>query len=103
MLAETKETVLSRIKEREAEIRPLGVERVGLFGSFVRGEQHADSDIDLLVEFRSGEKTFDNFMRLAFLLEELLGRPVELVTPESLSSYIGPRILEEVEYVSIDP
>lgn len=42
-------------------------------------------------------QTFDNFMQLAFLLEDLLNRPVELVTPESISPYIRPYILKEVE------
>jgi predicted nucleotidyltransferase len=45
--------------------------------------------------------TFDNFMEVAFLLEELLGRKVEVVTPEALSPYIGPHILREVERVPI--
>ncbi len=55
----------------------------------------------MLVEFAPGRKTFDNFMQLAFYLEELFGRKVELLTPESLSPYLGPRILREVEYVSL--
>ena len=100
LLVETKETILSQIKAQEDQIRALGVKRMGLFGSFVRGRQRADSDVDFLVEFRPGKKTFDNYMQLAFFLEDLLGRPAELVTPESLSPYIGPHILEEAEYVS---
>ena len=70
-----------------------------MFGSFARQEAGADSDVDLLVEFEPGRKSFDNFMSLSFLLEEVLGRRVELITPESLSPHIGLRILEEVEYV----
>jgi predicted nucleotidyltransferase len=50
-----------------------------------------------LVEFEPGQKTFDNFMRLAFLLEDVLGRPVEVVTAESLSPYLRPHIAREVE------
>jgi predicted nucleotidyltransferase len=101
MEAMTKEQVLARMREHQEEMKRLGVRRYGLFGSFVR-EQHTElSDVDLLVEFEAGQKTFDNFIQLAFFLEELLGRKVELVTPESLSPYIGPRILEEVEYASI--
>lgn len=50
----------------------------------VRGEQTAFSDIDLLVEFMPEKHTVDNFMELAFLLEELLGRKVEVVTPDAL-------------------
>jgi predicted nucleotidyltransferase len=57
------------------------------------------SDIDLLVEFEPGKKTFDNFMNLSFYLEELLGRKVDILTPQSLSKYIGPHILREAEYV----
>jgi hypothetical protein len=74
---------------------------LGLFGSFRRDQQHGDSDVDLLVEFEPGAKTFDRYMDLAQLLEDLLGRRVELVTPEALSPYIGPHILQEVEYVSL--
>jgi predicted nucleotidyltransferase len=89
------------IRNHQQEIRGFGVSRYGFFGSFVRGESTEQSDIDILVEFEPGQKTFDNFMQLAFILEELLGREVDLVTPESLSPYIGPHILEEVEYASI--
>ena len=65
-------------------------------------EQHTSkSDIDILVEFEPGQKTFDNFMRLAFFLEELLGRRVDLVTMESLSPHIGPFILDKVEYAAL--
>jgi predicted nucleotidyltransferase len=77
------------------------VSRIGLFGSFVRGEQRPDSDIDLLVEFEVGKKTFDNFMELSFFLEEVLQHKVELITVESLSPYLGPYILKEVEYAAL--
>jgi predicted nucleotidyltransferase len=82
-------------------LKTLGVRKIGLFGSFVRGEQHPDSDIDLLVEFEAGQKTFDAFMELSFLLEEVFQRRIELVTVESLSPYIGPHILKEVEYAAL--
>ena len=80
----------------------MGVCRYGLFGSFVTSKQNDASDIDLLVEFRPGTKSFDSFMSLAFFLEDILGRKVDLVTKESLSPYIGPKILAEVEYGLID-
>jgi predicted nucleotidyltransferase len=98
-----KEEALDIINKHEKEIRALGVKRYGFFGSFLREQHTEQSDIDILVEFEPGQKTFDNFMRLAFLLEELLGRKVDLVTVESLSPYIGPHILEEVEYASFSP
>ena len=57
------------------------------------------SDVDLLVEFEEGQKTFDNFIQLSFWLEEMLKRRVELVTVDSLSPYLRPYITQEVEYV----
>ncbi len=101
MAVQTRAAIEALIRAHCQELRHLGVKRLGLFGSFVRGQQDAQSDVDLLVEFELGQKTFDNFMRLSFLLEDLFQRPVELVTPESLSPHIGPRILKEVEYVTI--
>jgi predicted nucleotidyltransferase len=95
-----KEEALALIEEHQDQIRALGVRRLGLFGSFVRGRQRAESDVDLLVEFEPDKKTFDNLIQLGFFLEDLLKRRVELVTPESLSPYIGPYILQEAEYVS---
>lgn len=97
----TKQEIFERIQKHKAGIRALGVKKIGLFGSFVRSQQTASSDVDLLVVFDEGEKSFDHFMELSFLLEEALKLPVELVTPESLSPYIGPYILSEVEYVPL--
>lgn len=57
-----------------------------------------DSDVDLFVEFEPGAITFDHFMGLSFFCEDLFGRRVEIVTPDSLSPYLDPRILEEVEF-----
>jgi predicted nucleotidyltransferase len=98
---QTKEDIFRRIRENHRAIRSLGVRRIGLFGSFVKGEQRPDSDVDLLVDFEPLGKTFDHFMELSFLLEEALQRRVELVTPESLSPYLGPTILGEVEYATL--
>jgi predicted nucleotidyltransferase len=82
-------------------LKRFGVKRWGVFGSFARDQQDTRSDVDILVEFEQGKKSFDNFMELAFFLEDQVGRKVELVTPESLAPYIGPHILREVEYASI--
>ena len=92
--------ILTLLHAHQAEIYHYGVMRYGLFGSFVRNESRPDSDIDILVEFHPTQKTFDNFIQLAFYLEGVLGRPVDLITSDSLSPYIGPHILQEVEYVS---
>ena len=95
-----KQELLSLIRINEKKIKLFCVERIGLFGSFVRNEQSKKSDVDLYIEFEHGKKSFDNFMGLSFFLEEIFNRRVELVTPESLSPYIGTHILQEVEYVS---
>ncbi|HEX8210627.1 MAG TPA: nucleotidyltransferase family protein [Longimicrobium sp.] len=95
----TRADVLERLAAAEDEIRGLGVGRLALFGSFARSEARAQSDVDLLVEFAPAQKSFDAFMRLYDLLEDRLGRRVELVTTESLSPFIGPRILAEAEDV----
>ena len=99
-VVQTKEDIVAVLRENHLRIQALGVKRLGLFGSFVRGEQSEESDVDVLVEFDCDQKTFDHFMELAFLLEDLLHRRVELVTPEALSPHIGPHILKEVEYVT---
>jgi predicted nucleotidyltransferase len=95
----TRADILERLREVEQEIRDLGVRRLALFGSFARSEAGPESDVDLLVQFAPGQKSFDRFMRLCDLLEERLARRVELVTTEALSPYIGPRILAEAQDV----
>ena len=96
----SKKDVLSIIQQNRKSVKTLGVKKLGLFGSFVREEQNKNSDIDLMVEFDKGKKTFDNFRQLSFLLEDLLGKKIELVTTDSMSPYIRPYILTEVEYVN---
>jgi predicted nucleotidyltransferase len=95
----TRQIVEERLRAAESEIRALGVARLALFGSVLHGSARPDSDVDLLVQFAAGAKTFDRFVRLCDLLEEHLGRRVELVTTESLSPFIGPRILADAQDV----
>ncbi len=102
MAVQAKEHILAILRKHQAQIKALGVKRLALFGSFVRGQQGIDSDVDVLVEFKPDCKTFDNFSQLALFLEGLFGRRVELITPESLSLYLGPHILNEIEYVAFD-
>jgi len=76
-----------------------GIKRIGIFGSFARGEQNNESDVDVLVEFKSGEATFDNFMQLAYYLEDLLKRHVDILTCDGISKYIRPYIEKEVIWI----
>ena len=83
---------IERIRER---VLALGVRRLALFGSVVRNKGRGGSDVDLLVEFGPGEKSYQRFLDLADLLEQALATPVDLVTTEGLSPHIGPHILAE--------
>ncbi len=65
--------MIERLQPLGPEFRALGVERLGLFGSFYRDEASAEGDVDILVEFIPGQKSFDNFMHLAERLERVLG------------------------------
>lgn len=88
------------IKDHRPEISArFGVERLGVFGSASRGEDSPSSDVDILVGFEEGQKTFDNYMELKFYLEALLGREVDLVTLESIHPLMKERVLEEAVYV----
>jgi len=88
-----------RLRPKVVAVRALGVERLAMFGSVVRGDARPDSDADVLVRFAEGSKTYERFLDLAELLEDVLGRPVELVTVESLSPILGPKILAEARDV----
>ncbi|MBA2680468.1 MAG: nucleotidyltransferase family protein [Ktedonobacteraceae bacterium] len=99
MAVQSKAQLLALIAEHQEQLKALGVRRCGIFGSFVRDQPGRASDVDVLVEFEPGRKSFDNFMQLAFFFEDLFGRHVDLLTPEALSPYLGPHIVREVEYV----
>lgn len=88
------------LQNKQQELEQYGVQRIGLFGSFVRGDNKLDSDIDFLVDFQKEKKTLHNLIYLGDYLENLFGRKVDLVTPQGLSKYIGPHILKEVQYAS---
>ena len=97
----SREEVVKKIREHREKIKSFGVKRVGIFGSVVRGEAKAESDIDIIVEFEKGKKNFENFINLAFFLEDLFGRKVDLLTPESLSPHLKQYIEKEVVYEGI--
>jgi hypothetical protein len=97
----TRTDIMQLIRAHDAFLISHGVRRIGLFGSHARGEERADSDIDLIVEFAEGQKSYDNFIELCFFLEELLGRKVDLLTPESISPFIRPFIEKDVSYETI--
>ena len=99
----SKEQIKKIIRQKGIQIRGYGVSKIGVFGSYSRGEQKEESDIDILIDFNPGAETFDNYMNLCDLLEEIFGdSEIDIVTYNGLSPIIGPKILKEVEYVEID-
>ncbi|KPK99695.1 MAG: hypothetical protein AMJ91_06775 [candidate division Zixibacteria bacterium SM23_73_3] len=96
----TYEKLIKKIEANLEEIKRYGVDRIGLFGSYTRNEQKAESDIDVLVEFEKGKKTFDNYMDLKFFLEDLFKRKVDLVVVEAIKPDLKPYIMGSVRYAS---
>ena len=90
---------MALFKKNEHEIKKrFGVRKIGIFGSFARGEEREVSDIDVLVEFHDNYETFDNFMDLKFFLEDLFERRIDLVTIDALRPQLKDNILQEVIY-----
>jgi predicted nucleotidyltransferase len=94
-----RELVLQILQRNRAEINSYGVKSLALFGSVARGEARPDSDVDLLVEFDRPVGLF-GLIALQQRLEELLGCPVDLGTPDSLKSHIRQHVMEDCVYVS---
>ncbi len=78
--------------------REYSVERIGLFGSYARGEQSEGSDVDLIVTFDRPIGLF-RFVRLRDYLSKRLGARVDLVTAAALKPGIRERVLKTVQYV----
>ena len=89
---------LTVIQAHLAELLALGARRIGVFGSFARGEARDDSDVDVYIEFDDAKRTFDSFFALHERLENLLRRRVDLVTDKSLTDTRAQLILPTVRY-----
>jgi predicted nucleotidyltransferase len=98
-------TIIQTLKKNIEVLNNYRVKRIGLFGSYVRGEQAVLSDIDLLVEFdmsafdENYSGYFDNYLALRATLQELLKTQVDLVTSDMISHYIKPLMEHEIRYV----
>lgn len=93
--------VLATLRAHMAEFRALGVRRLGVFGSVAQGECRPESDMDILVDFHPGKKSFDNYMDLKFRIEELFSRRrVDLVPEHMLKPAIRPYVERTVRYVA---
>jgi uncharacterized protein len=92
----TRDEILEKLEENREAIRAFGVRRLGIFGSYARGEQKRASDIDFLVEF--GDATLQNYLNLKNFLEQLFHCPVDLVFADTVKPRLRPIIFNEVVY-----
>ena len=96
-MVQDRDEVVKKIREAKTDLETrYSVRKIGVFGSFVRGNASADSDVDILVEL--ADPTFDNYMDLKFRLEEMFGRKVDLVLADSIKPRFQPIIAREVQY-----
>lgn len=95
----TFEEIRETIKLHKEDLKEeYGVKEIGIFGSYVRGEQKAISDVDILIELER-PIGFVKFLKLEKRISDLIGVKVDLVTKKALKPYIGQRIFQEVQYV----
>lgn len=94
-----KEDVLALLRKNKPELSRFGVSSIGLFGSYLHDKQTNESDIDLLIDFEPEQETFDNYMAVYDIFENLFtDKKVEIVTKNGLSKHIGPAILKGILY-----
>ena len=93
--------VHERLRQHISQFYALGVERLAVFGSVAHRQNTRGSDLDILVRFQAGKKTFDNYMDVKFLLEGLFpGIGIDLVLESSLKPAIRDRVLAEARDVA---
>ena len=99
----SKENILQVLAENRTAIKEYGVSKIELFGSYVRNEQDKNSDIDLAVEFIKDKKTYKNYIRLIYYLQDLFQTDIDLITLKSLpeNRNFSKEILKETVYVSL--
>ena len=95
----TRESFFDQIAAHHPEPARAGVLRLGVFGSVARDEAGLESDVDILVEFEKVPDLYE-FAALRERLAEILGRPVDLTTPQALSQHLRSRVLHEVHYAA---
>jgi hypothetical protein len=95
----TADSILDFLQEHSAELRAMGVVKIGLFGSYVRGEQRPDSDVDFLLTL--DDWTWKRWCKVWNFLEDSFGLKVDLVPEDDLRPELQPYVLPEVQYAQI--
>jgi len=93
-----KNHIIRLLKKHTPELRAVGGKSLALFGAVARGDETPESDVDILVSF-SVPVTFDTYFNTKIYLEDLLGRRVDLGTPQSLRERVKPYVEKEAVYV----
>lgn len=95
----TKDEILAALKSAEPELRAKGVARAALFGSQARGEQHADSDIDIMVEIDpEGRIGLWEYAGVVRMLEEMFPLKVDVANRETLKAHVRPSAERDAVY-----
>jgi predicted nucleotidyltransferase len=94
----TAEDICSRVRSQMGQLQLLKVRKLGLFGSYARGDASSSSDVDFLVEFED-DASFDRYFELKELLEAQLNLPVDLVTKKAIKTRIFDLVKREIIYV----
>lgn len=97
-MSELERIKLSIIEHKQELKERFHIREIGLFGSYVRGENRPDSDLDVLVDFEQAPGLFV-FARIKNYLTSLTGVPVDLVMRRALKPYLGKNILKETVYL----
>ncbi len=92
----TQDEILEKLKDQKTALRRFGVKKLGLFGSYSRGEASLASDMDFVVEL--DRKSFDSYMDLKFFLEGLFQNDVDLVLEDSIKPRLRQSIAGEIRY-----
>ena len=96
-----KKYIYDILRSHRQELADIGVKKIGVFGSVVRGDDTASSDYDILVEFDDNHHNYKCFNKLCDFIEKYIGNNYDLVTRQGLSPHCCERILQEVEYIEI--
>lgn len=94
----TKEDIKKALLENTDMLKKYKVNKLGIFGSYVKGKARKKSDVDLLVDF---EETIDlfEFIHLADDIQAILKTKVDLATPDAIKPYIRSKVMSEVEWI----
>jgi uncharacterized protein len=94
----TKKEIIKKIEKEKEKLKKVKVKKIGLFGSYVKGNPRENSDIDFIIEFK--EINADNYFSVLFLLQKMFNKKIDLVIESDLKPELK-YVLGETEYAKI--